>query len=353
MLKRIRSVERALRRVDGQDAAAAEALRGKLCALQTSREGSRAAEREKRLARKYHMVKFVERQKLTRRIRALDREVADASSSELGALQKERADLETQLAYVMYYPRDLKYVGLFVGELDARSLGVVARAKEAAMRARREDLEAGRPDRVRSCLGREVALAEGGTELMGLAASLRGSGSTVDKREVFGGRRAVEQRAAEEDDFFGDASSVGDEQPRKKRAVAPTREGRERRGDGAQRTGARFAPGHKQSDRLNRWKEQRRGNSFIAESSPSSGMSSYGKQTYDRGANRGGDGPSKRPVLRAGGNASADRWRAAHGSLWAAGEGVSAAGATERNRQKQIGLIVQGAGTKRRFGDDE
>jgi hypothetical protein len=68
MQKRIRSIERALKKHVG-DEAATEELRIKLAQMQEQHTQSKKTTKEKLLSKKYHMVKFVERQKLTRKIR--------------------------------------------------------------------------------------------------------------------------------------------------------------------------------------------------------------------------------------------------------------------------------------------
>ena len=97
------------------------------------------------------MVKFVERKKVTRRICSLDAKIAsaDTSPTEHKALQKQRAQLEEDLAYVMYYPKSMKYIALFPEDaLDRNATETKATAKSLALKARGQDLETASGDRV-------------------------------------------------------------------------------------------------------------------------------------------------------------------------------------------------------------
>ena len=72
MIKRIRDAERVLRRklaANGQqETDETAALRRKIEEMRDAKKEAGRGLREKKLAKKYHMVKFVERQKLVRKI---------------------------------------------------------------------------------------------------------------------------------------------------------------------------------------------------------------------------------------------------------------------------------------------
>ncbi|KAL8699709.1 MAG: hypothetical protein Q9201_005851 [Fulgogasparrea decipioides] len=73
-------------------------------------------EREKqRMIKKYHMVRFFERQKATRNLKKLRTRLASAvvESPEYQSLQNEIHDAEVDLNYTLYYPLAEKYVSLF------------------------------------------------------------------------------------------------------------------------------------------------------------------------------------------------------------------------------------------------
>jgi len=107
--KRIRDVERALRRCTSEKEAA---LRETLAQLHEEKKVSERRLKEKENSQKYHLVKFVERQKLCRRIHKVDTALQSVTSkAEKKALNKQRDGLVDDLTYVMYYPMSTKYIG--------------------------------------------------------------------------------------------------------------------------------------------------------------------------------------------------------------------------------------------------
>ena len=108
--KRIRDVERALRRCVPEKE---EGLRETLAALQLEKKANEKKLREKANSQKYHLVKFVERQKICRRVHKVDKALQSVESkSEKKALVKQREALLEDLTYVMYYPMTMKYIGM-------------------------------------------------------------------------------------------------------------------------------------------------------------------------------------------------------------------------------------------------
>lgn len=101
--KAIRDLERCIRKKK-EKGESTELLDKKLLLLFDDKTISDQIQKEKRNSAKYHMIKFVERQKLVRKIRSIDTQllVADADVS---SLNKSRNDLMEQLAYVLYYPK--------------------------------------------------------------------------------------------------------------------------------------------------------------------------------------------------------------------------------------------------------
>ena len=108
--KRIRDAERALRRCTPEKEAA---LREHLASLHEEKLRSEKRLKEKANSQKYHLVKFVERQKLCRKIYALEKKLlADSlGKSERDELTKKKSLLEDDLTYVLYYPMSMKYIG--------------------------------------------------------------------------------------------------------------------------------------------------------------------------------------------------------------------------------------------------
>ena len=72
--------------------------------LELEIQKSKQAEVEKKMSKKYHMVKFFERKKLLRRMNALKK---DAGSNE-EEIKATAADLE----YIDFFPPDKKYVSI-------------------------------------------------------------------------------------------------------------------------------------------------------------------------------------------------------------------------------------------------
>eukprot|EP01038_Epipyxis_sp_PR26KG_P010506 gene10506-14118_t len=122
--KKIRDLERYLRRKNVEPSSEESAsVTAKIDSLKTDLALHKQGERDRRHAIKYHLVKFVERKKVVRMIRNCDGKLKelseiDGSSSKKAAkqlrmLQKERASLEDDLTYIMYYPNERKYMALF------------------------------------------------------------------------------------------------------------------------------------------------------------------------------------------------------------------------------------------------
>jgi len=104
-------------------AAAQEGILRKIVELQSAREDVKRNMRIRRNAVKYHMVKFLERKKVTRMIRSVDGKLRRLHRGEEEPLMEgeeyslqlvqRREQLLENLAYVMYYPKEMKYVSLF------------------------------------------------------------------------------------------------------------------------------------------------------------------------------------------------------------------------------------------------
>lgn len=104
---------------DAADADAQQGILLKIISLQTAREDVKRNMRIRRNAIKYHMVKFLERKKVTRMIRSVDGKLKGTQHSvgladeDIHQLVKMREQLLEDLAYIMYYPKEMKYVSLF------------------------------------------------------------------------------------------------------------------------------------------------------------------------------------------------------------------------------------------------
>lgn len=97
-LKKVRDIERMIKKFG----ASPEAL-AKLEEAKHGKEQSQKREKMKKNSTKYHMVKFLERKKLTRIIRALEGKLknVEENSAEAAELNKRRDKNMNDLAYVM------------------------------------------------------------------------------------------------------------------------------------------------------------------------------------------------------------------------------------------------------------
>jgi hypothetical protein len=106
-------------------------LTSQLEEAKAQRQIHKAQEKERTLAKKYHMVKFVERQKLIRKLsksgalkleililqypnmvtlELLDKGDADVSSADGTTLDEQKKELEEQLTYVMYVMHSICHI---------------------------------------------------------------------------------------------------------------------------------------------------------------------------------------------------------------------------------------------------
>lgn len=117
----IRGLERLLRnRASTLPPAALSAKRAELAELQRLQAEHGRRDRERRVSKKYHMVRFFERARLERQLRAIEQKGnADKDA-------QERKQIERDLLYIRRFPKDRKYVALFPkGGHDERSRALV------------------------------------------------------------------------------------------------------------------------------------------------------------------------------------------------------------------------------------
>ena len=129
--KQIRDLERLLKK-GNLPKQAQEEHKQRLSSLKAAFAAQKTQTLEDKMARKYKMVKFFEQQKLTRRLKSVDKKLRDVSgAADTAALQQQRDQIVADLRYVQHYPRHKKYISLFpVGGADAYT-----RKMQAAMRA--------------------------------------------------------------------------------------------------------------------------------------------------------------------------------------------------------------------------
>lgn len=186
--KQKRGLERLLKKGGLPDEVRRE-KEAELSALAGEAVQKRRVEREKHFSKKYHGVKFVERQKVTRKLAQLEKQLEDDPEPEVkAALEAQTLESERDLLYIAHYPRSKKYLSLFPAAGGDDAFVSKRRAQIRAIIARR--VEAGLP------MGRS-ALATGGVDEYGddLAdAPGFGDGETLDEDDFFaaGGSDAEE-----------------------------------------------------------------------------------------------------------------------------------------------------------------
>ncbi|KAK9356448.1 hypothetical protein V1505DRAFT_369994 [Lipomyces doorenjongii] len=123
--KKIRDLERLLKRTssstNGNKNSTALARREQERALRALKDELRTVERnmkEKKLDKRYHKVRFFERRKAARRVIKARKAVAALGDEDdevkRKMMEEERWFAETELAYVALFPREWKYVSLYV-----------------------------------------------------------------------------------------------------------------------------------------------------------------------------------------------------------------------------------------------
>ena len=147
LLKTIRDIKRVIQRKNVKGEPTDEEVK-KLSNLEEEKVKRDESARERKNAVKYHMVKFVERQKVVRKIHALD-----ASQSDSCNLTSSRNQLLEDLAYILYFPKKMKYLSLYAKDEDdkqnnQRILKLKAIARSEAIETWGKDKHDNNQDRV-------------------------------------------------------------------------------------------------------------------------------------------------------------------------------------------------------------
>jgi hypothetical protein len=110
---KIRGIERLVaHRGDSMPPSARTAAQAEVESLKALAAERSRRERERTLAKKYHMVKFFERRKIQRRLEAMT-ERAGRPGADAAALTARRNELESDLLYIRHFPKDKPYVALY------------------------------------------------------------------------------------------------------------------------------------------------------------------------------------------------------------------------------------------------
>ncbi|PVH87045.1 hypothetical protein DL98DRAFT_556999 [Cadophora sp. DSE1049] len=112
--KRIRDVTRRLERSENAPADKKLEDERALTAYQQELAGAEAEKIRQKMIKKYHMVRFFERQKATRQLKKLRKRLLDAKSTEeVETLKAQMHIVEVDLNYTQYYPLSEAYVSLY------------------------------------------------------------------------------------------------------------------------------------------------------------------------------------------------------------------------------------------------
>lgn len=167
--KKIRDLERLLKRKSGDEEGVSQ-IKQKIEQLKKENEDNKLNLKQKKNSRKYHMVRFFERRKCTRKIRSIDSAISlkrsqseedpenISISKEIYSLMSERERTEEDLTYILYYPKEWKYIALFVDDEDKSTRRTEARA--IAIQRRAESVEAGEKDLVKHAIDVEYGLVQ-------------------------------------------------------------------------------------------------------------------------------------------------------------------------------------------------
>jgi hypothetical protein len=192
--KKIRDLTRLVKKQEKNGSKPSAEVLLKIEELTKNHANNLSAAKEKKFADKYHMVKFFERKKIVRRVIALDAKLqTDLTTKETKSVSEERERLIQDLTYVLYYPRDMKYIALLPGknyngskpaDIDEKSKHIADKARALAIERRQEDLDAGNQDKV------EHAIAVGKGE----------ASAAADKSSGGQSKKANKRKHDEEDD---------------------------------------------------------------------------------------------------------------------------------------------------------
>jgi len=168
--KKVRDIERAIKKFGSTPE-----LLAKLEEAKHGKEEVLLNEKRRKNATKYHMVKFLERKKMTRMIRSTESKLKQATDEEAkNRLSKLRDRQMNDLAYVMYYPIEHKYIALFPSaEKDTKGQEVEADSDDDA--DGKQDAE---KSKQLSKKARQLALERWNTEKQNVADGVEGA---VDK----------------------------------------------------------------------------------------------------------------------------------------------------------------------------
>lgn len=219
----LRQTKRFLARENVEPGKRQEAER-RLIAIEQDIQAKQTQSVERNNAKRYHKIRFFERQKLVRRIKKLKKSLAEDGEEEKETREKELQEARVLLNYVLHYPMSHKYVALFPStatsstDFDLATLFTVAIAHPQASGGEPEPADASRKKavEVRKQIEQEM---EAGTistepevELEKRGHEQDGPSSTSSKRKRLDLETTKPQKKKQRDDEDEDVEADGDEE---------------------------------------------------------------------------------------------------------------------------------------------
>ncbi|THV06652.1 hypothetical protein K435DRAFT_815756 [Dendrothele bispora CBS 962.96] len=118
-VQKIKSALRQTRRLLAKDNLAADVrvkAERKLKSLEEDLAKAEQNKKERKMATKYHRIKFFERQKVVRKIKQLKKSLSQADNVSSAKLESELFEQRVNLNYILHYPKTKKYISLFPPE---------------------------------------------------------------------------------------------------------------------------------------------------------------------------------------------------------------------------------------------
>ncbi|KAJ3323172.1 18S rRNA maturation protein [Boothiomyces sp. JEL0866] len=149
--KKIRDLQRLLKKQTGMNAQKKQEITRQIESLELQVKDHKRKEKEEELAKKYQYVKFVEQKKTTKRITKLQKQLGLMAKQDegYGELERQLEDFQFNLLYIKFYPVDVKYISLYPSESNEQesenskkaSTEDIAKGKEKTERLRLEIIE--------------------------------------------------------------------------------------------------------------------------------------------------------------------------------------------------------------------
>ncbi|KAI0714061.1 hypothetical protein C8T65DRAFT_645375, partial [Cerioporus squamosus] len=209
----------------------------RLKALEGDLARAEQARLERTMATRYHKIKFFERQKVTRRIAQVKKQLAAApEKKERRKLEVRLEGLRVDLNYILHYPKTKKYISLFPPEVrqggkdkDAEQVAREEKEKSETDRQREEVRKWVREQMEAGALSEEPEVEQKAEGKRTSAATVQGSFGQdgVKMKEAKTGKAEASGNAVADDDFFGVDGEAGGEESDEEHESEADQEGSE------------------------------------------------------------------------------------------------------------------------------